>query len=109
MREINFLFVLLSCPFIVSANWHGSVTGKIKTVDVADGNNYGFRVTLNGSPKLCGNEHTWAYINEADSNYQTFVAVLLAAKAAQFDVRLFTTRKNNTANGYCRIGYISVN
>lgn len=95
---------------LLSANgfaWDGAVSGKVRTIDVTGGNNYGFRIALEGSPKLCGNENSWAFINVSDSNYQTYVAVLLAAKAAQFDVRVYTNRTSDE-NGYCRIGYIAV-
>jgi hypothetical protein len=58
---------------------------------------------------LCGNEHNWAYINESDSNYNTFVSVLTAAKAAKQSVKIMTQRKDGAADGYCHIGYIHIN
>lgn len=106
-RLICLAFLALSSPNVVA--WDGMTTGHIRTIDVTGGNNYGFRVSLEGGPLLCGNSHTWAYINEADSNYQTYVAVLLAAKAAKQSVTLYTNRQNNASDGYCHIGYISVN
>ena len=89
--------------------WDGTTTGHIRTIDVTSGNNYGFRVSLEGVPALCGNSHTWAFLNDTDSNYQTYISVLLAAKAAKMTVTLFTTRVNAAPDGYCKIGYISVN
>lgn len=86
--------------------WDGSVEGKIQNIDVAPGENYGFRLSLQNSPKLCGNDHTWAYLNKSDSNYETFVSVLLAAKMAERSVRIYTTKETASGNGYCRIGYI---
>lgn len=104
---ICLLFILASAA---EANpWHGSVYGKISVIEVTSGNNYGFRVVLEGTPKLCGNNHAWAYLNESDSNYQVFVSVLTAAKAAGQSVILYTTRQDNSAEGYCHIGYIRVN
>jgi len=104
---------IIACILILFSNqtlaaWDGHVSGKIARVDVTSGNNYGFRVILSGSPKLCGNEHAWAYINESDSNYAVYVSVLLAAKAASQTVTLYVTRKGGAANGYCHIGYIAV-
>lgn len=112
MKITLFQAVLLSCltATTLAANaWDGIVTGNIASIDVTGGNNYGFRVALEGTPALCGNAHTWAFVNESDSNYQTFVAVLLAAKAAKQNVTLFTNKTGNEPDGYCHIGYIRVN
>jgi len=98
-------FTLLSSQVF---SWDGSESGKIYQVDVTSGTNYGFRVSLSGAKKLCGNDHAWAYVNETDSNYNTYVAVLLAAKAAQQTVTLYTNRKDNSSAGYCHLGYITV-
>ena len=102
---IAFALAFLHLP---SFAWDGSVAGKVSRIEVTSGNNYGFRVYLNGSPKLCGNDHYWAYINESDSNYQTLVSVLLAAKAGQFNVRIYSNRKEGLDDGYCHIGYIAI-
>ena len=106
------LFKILTALFFLVfssqtfAAWDGSATGTISRIEVTDGNNYGFRILLDGNPKLCGNEHNWAYINESDSNYNTFVSVLIAAKAGKQRVRVFTKRKDGAADGYCHIGYV---
>lgn len=102
---------IIICIFIFfslhSFAWDGQVSGKVIRIDVAGGQNYGFRVYLDGLPKLCGNNHTWAYLNDTDSNYQTYVAVLLAAKAANYNVRLYANKEGS--NAYCHIGYITIN
>ena len=107
MKKIIYILVLatLSCP--VFAAWDGTVTGKIKQIDVEalNGNNAGFRVALEGKPSLCGNQHTWAYVNRSDDNYQTAVSVILAAKMAGTPVTLYTN-KNAGWSDYCHIGYI---
>jgi hypothetical protein len=92
----------------VFASWDGILAGKINAIDVAPGQNYGFRVSLINAPKLCGNNHTWAYLNESDSNYQTFVSVLLAAKMADKQVTLYTKIESTSGHDYCHIGYISL-
>jgi len=101
------VFVMLSVlSQSVFAAWDGSVTGEIKTIEVTAGENYGFRVILTGNPQLCGNSHTWAYIKESDSNYQTYVSVLLAAKMGNKKVQLLTTKETSSGNEYCHIGYM---
>ncbi|WP_419237719.1 hypothetical protein ACN08P_09010 [Photobacterium leiognathi subsp. mandapamensis] len=104
----NFILLLfISFSSITFANtWSGSVVGSIANIDVAPGENYGFRVSLIGQPPLCGNQHTWAYLQESDSNYHTFVSVILAAKMSDKKIQLYTRKKDNADSGYCHIGYI---
>lgn len=101
------LFVtLFSMSFSVYA-WDGNIRGIVKSIDVTDNNNYDFRVTLQDSSgvskKSCSQTVTWSYINESDSNYSTYVSLLLAAKMAKNDVTIFTTKDSK---GYCKIGYV---
>jgi len=103
-QKLVFL-VLLIATFKALA-WDGSITGEINRIDVTSGNNYGFRVTLNNSPKLCGNEHSWAYLNESDSNYKTYVSVLLAAKMGGVPVHLYVNKETTSGHDFCHIGYI---
>ncbi len=94
---------ILGFALSVSA-YDGSVAGKIAGINVAAGNNFGFRVSLSGSPILCTGGPAWAYLNDPDSNYKVFVAALLAAKSAGSSVTLWTAN----VSGYCHIEYISV-
>ncbi|MDR6985121.1 hypothetical protein J2X32_003778 [Rheinheimera pacifica] len=98
-----FIVLLLSVPAFA---WDGQIYGKIQDIEVTGGGNYGFRVTLEGSPSMCGNANAWAFLNDTDSNYQTYVSVLLAAKAAKMSVTIFSVRR---VDGYCHIGHIRVN
>jgi hypothetical protein len=82
--------------------WDGAVTGKITQLDVAEGGNYDFRVTLEGYPALCANGPNWAYLNASHSNYQAYVSAMLLAYANGATVTIYT---NRDAAGYCRIGY----
>lgn len=84
--------------------WDGAIAGQILQFDVTGGNNYGVRVTLKGSPLICTGGQTWAYINESDSNYKVYVAMLMMAKTQGSQVTLYT----NHVNGMCHIGYIVV-
>lgn len=108
MKKISILisFIMLSTA---ANSWDGSMSGRIGTVEVTGGGNYDFRVWISGSPELCGNDNKWAYINESDSNYSVYVSTLLAAKAAQQRVTIYTNRKDGDVNGYCHIGHIQVN
>jgi hypothetical protein len=110
MKNMTKLLIALSllASFNVLAVWDGSVTGKVSQIHVTGGNNYGFRITIEGQNSLCGNDNDWAYVNESDSNYKTYVSVLTAAKAAGQTVRILTTRQNGDANGYCHIGYVFI-
>ena len=88
-------------------SWDGNIRGKIDRIDVAEKNNYDFRVTLKGGDGnvlySCADNVGWSYTNEGQSNYSTYVAVLLAAKMADKEVTILTTKD---AQGYCRIGYV---
>jgi len=103
-------YILFIVAFLISVHsnaWDGSVSGKIHTVDVTGGNNHGFRISLDGGTvKFCGNDYNWAYLNETDSNYQAYVAVLLAAKMAEKIVTIYTNKAGD--NEYCHIGYIGM-
>ena len=104
------LLIILSLvtSFSSYATWSGVTNGIIKNVDVTSAENYGFRIALEDHPKLCGNEHTWAYLNKSDSNYETYVAVILAAHMSQKPIIIYTRRKNSEPNGYCHIGYVTL-
>lgn len=99
---------LLTISFNSFAAWDGTVAGEVSQIHVTGGNNYGFRIYLEGKPAMCGNEHSWAYINESQSNYHVYVSVLTAAKAAGQTVKVYANRKDGAADGYCRIGYVVV-
>ena len=84
--------------------WDGVVSGTIATVQITAGQNFGFRLFLNGVTTMCTGGPNWAYLNEADSNYKTYVAAFLLAKAQGNTVAVYTTLEN----GQCHIGYISI-
>jgi len=90
----------------VALAWDGITPGTISRIDVAAGDSQGFRVYLDGSPTLCGNSATWGYLNENDSNYQTFVGTLLSAKVTQSNVTIYA---NLQSNSYCKIEYVVLN
>lgn len=96
--------------FQANAKWDGTTSGYIQSINVAGGENYGFRIKLTGYPKLCGGEtgHDWAYLNESQSNYQTFVSVLLSAYMAGKKVTIYTNHESSSGSGYCRIGYVDM-
>jgi len=85
--------------------WDGTVTGTITSIQIANATNQAFRVFLSGISTVCVNGASWGYLNEADSNYKTYVAGLLLAKAQGSTVTLYSMLEN----GYCHIGYVSIN
>ncbi|GEM77540.1 hypothetical protein [Vibrio sagamiensis] len=104
-------YLLLTCVLLCSyaANaWHGDVRGNISNIHVTNGENFGFRVILEGNKPLCGNEHTWAYLNESDSNYETYVSVLLAARLADRPVTIYSNWETKSGKKHCHIGYIAL-
>lgn len=107
IKTILCFFAFIGFSLGASA-WDGNTVGKIRSVDVTGGNNYGYRVTLVNYPALCGNSNSWAYINESDSNYQVYVSLLTAAYMANKTVIIYTTAETTSGNGYCHIGYITV-
>jgi hypothetical protein len=84
--------------------WDGVASGVVNAVDITNGNIYGFRVFVSGVTNMCGSGSNWAFLNESDSNYKTYVAAILTAKAQGTPVVIYT----NSENGYCHIGHISV-
>jgi hypothetical protein len=107
MKKLLPIFALFSTLLLASPSafsWDGTVAGKIQTIEVAPGGNYGFRVSLVGSPSMCTGGTTWAFLNDTDSNYKIYVATMLLAKAQGLGITIFTSAEG----GYCRIGYIVV-
>ena len=90
-------------PFALHA-WDGAVVGSIVGIDVAPGNNLGFRIWLSGVDNMCTGGPGWGYLNEADSNYKVFVGALMMARSTNATVTVYS----NLENGYCHIGYIAV-
>ncbi|MBW3532996.1 MULTISPECIES: hypothetical protein [Shewanella] len=106
LNSFRFLvFSLTLLPFSTIA-WDGMVYGKVKAIHVTGHNNYDFRIELEDSPKLCGNEHQWAYVNQSDSNYQTYSSVLIAANLAGKNITIYTNQEKVSGNNYCHIGYV---
>lgn len=104
LRKTMACFALLTS--FSAFGWDGEESGEIESIHVTKSENYAFRVTLKNPRPMCGNQNTWVYLNESDSNYDTYVSVLLAAKFANANVKIYTEQM---ANGYCKIGYIAIN
>lgn len=97
---------MLTAGIVLSASpalaWDGVKTGKITGIDTTSGNNYGFRVWLDGTP-MCGTAENWAYMNRNWDNYDATAALLTAAYLASKTVVIYTDKNGN----YCQIGYVS--
>jgi len=106
-RFVRSLFMLLfaSAAALPASAWDGTATGKISSVEVTAGPNYGFRVFLNGGQQaLCTGGTSFAFLFETDSNYKVYVASLLLAKAQGSTVTVFSTNEG----GFCHIGHVMV-
>ena len=107
------LFILLTVSFLhlprwgihLAQAWDGTVGGTINSLESTGAHNYPFRVTLAGTPALCGNANTWAYLSDSDGNYKVNVALLMSAKAQSRTVILYA---DQDGSGYCQIGYITM-
>ena len=106
-NSIIFVLLMLYVPTSTYA-WDGTTLGTISHIEVTAGSNYAFRIALEDSPVLCGNDHTWAYVNESDSNYQIYVAALLSAYMAKKGVSIYTTKETSSGEEYCHIGHIAL-
>lgn len=95
---------LFSFATSVALSWDGIATGKIVKMEITDSENFGVRVVLDKS--ICGSENLyWAYLNGSDSNYKTYVAALLMARALNQQITVYA---NKVWNGqFCHIGHLA--
>jgi len=103
MKKI--LMLLLLMPSLALSSWYGTESGRIGKIEVTDAENLGFRVSFRSGKVLC-DTYTWAYLNKSDSNYETYVSVLLAARMSDSEVTIFTVKG---VGGYCKIGHLYLN
>lgn len=105
MKQMTLFFIFGMLSLSSHAGWDGTERGEVGTIQVTAGHNYGFRVSFKDSVKMCGEGSAdWAFLNEDDSNYETYVSALLAARFSKTAVRIYT---NVSTQGYCRIGHIA--
>jgi hypothetical protein len=104
--KIKMMIAVIALSFVASSvfAWDGSGTGKVDTISVSNDVSYTFRVSLLPQSPLCGTTNTFAYLNDGETGYKTFVGTLMLAKALGSSVTLYTTRD---ASGYCHLGYVS--
>ncbi|OAJ94241.1 hypothetical protein [Vibrio bivalvicida] len=108
MKKILSCLVLSAAVF--SSNlfaWDGVQKGKLGQIHVTDDGNMVFRVTLASGITMCGNQHTWAYLDKSHSSYDSYVSAFLSAKFAGANVTIYTN-KDDSSQSYCRVGYIVV-
>lgn len=93
----------------VSMAFDGDHSGIPAQIDAYDNGLVGFRVYLPISTGMCtGSSDNWAYLiggASPDPNYNTFVAVILTAKAQGLTLRLLTVADGA---GHCHIQYITI-
>jgi hypothetical protein len=98
--------VILSLVSLISSPvhaWDGSKAGKVTGIDLTGGQNFGFRVYMDGTP-MCGTTESWAYVNKDFDNYDAFVSVITTAYFSGKPITLITTKVGT----YCQIGYVQL-
>lgn len=83
--------------------WDGAKTGKITAIDIAEGQNFGFRIYMDGNP-MCGTTDAFAYMNRDWDNYDAMAALLTSAYFSGKSVLVYTTKVGTN----CKIGYVTV-
>jgi hypothetical protein len=97
------IFFALFTASSTALAWDGVAVGKISRIEITAGNNFGIRLLFAGnSSSMCNGGPPWAYLNESDSNYKTYVAMIMLAKAQNIQITLFSTLES----GYCHIGHL---
>ena len=107
MTRLRRLLVLIAgLSYMMSAQcWDGAQTGTVTQMDVTDGENFGIRVYLSSGVPMCtGSQNYWGYLNSTDSNYNTYVAAIMTAKATGGRLTIYLTN----VNGFCHIGYVTL-
>lgn len=107
MRKVFTALVL--CIAAGAAHAATAVQGQIGGLEIVGAGggapgNFDFRITLSGSPVICGSQ-TWAYINSTEANYSALVAAALAAKTAGNTVVLHV---DEDSQGYCHVDYMDI-
>jgi hypothetical protein len=105
VRRLSGALVAIAAAVLpgLAVAWDGQISGVIFELDVTAGDDSGFRVFL-PTTSMCGNSMNWAYLNSSDSNYSTYAAALMMAKATGENIVVFS---NKDSNGYCHIGYVA--
>lgn len=94
----------IGLPSASALAWDGIKTAKLTGLHVvADGQNFGFRIYLDGTP-LCGTDANWAYLNKDADNYDAMVSLLTSAYFSGKQVTVYTDKMGS----YCKIGYVAL-
>lgn len=81
MKKITLILALL----VVSTtlfSWEKIEAGKIDKFEVSTGSNFGFRVVLDAGG--------YFYLNEGDSNYKAYMAMLIYADSMNYTVTIYS-------------------
>ncbi len=83
--------------------WDAQVQGEIIMMEVANGENFGFRIWLRNSGPNCGaGTESWSYLNASDSNYNVYVSALMMARTMKTPVTVYTNQRGI----YCWIEHL---
>ena len=101
-KSIMFAAVVIFGAASSVAQWDGAKSGHITGIDVStNGENYGFRIFIDGTPMCGSGTAEWAYVNKSADNYDALVSLLTSAYISNKTVGLHTTAQGQ----YCEIGY----
>jgi hypothetical protein len=103
-RIIGSAAVALTCFTAPALAWDGTVTGTVAEIHVGT-DSLGLRLTLTGVTSMCVGGPNWGYLNEADSHYKTFSALIMMARAMNTSITIFSHAESG---GKCRIGYLAL-
>ncbi len=102
MKKFIFCFSLFFST--ISQAWDGVATGYVSLIQITAAENYGFRVSYEDGSIFC-NGFAWAYLNKSNSNYETYISAILAAKLSRTQITVHVTKDSN---GYCNIGHLNL-
>ena len=98
-----FSVICVSCALLVGSPASADTlqkVGKIKSIFVSGGANYGFRITIysaSGEDQLSDCFYHFAYVNSADDNYQTKLSALLVAYAQQSALNVTISKESDNS------------
>ena len=104
MKTLKLAIAIIATLFASAVMaWDGAPVGVPGNVDVTFGTSYGYRVFFSPQVTMCTGGSTWAYLNNSDSNYATYVSVIQQSKVLGTTVQVYSLN----VGVYCHIGYIT--
>lgn len=96
---VTFCVLVMYSSLTFAWDWDGIAVGKITELHISPSD---VRIILEGVSSTCTGGENWAFLSDTDSNYKSYVAALLLAKAQGTTITVYTTLEG----AYCHIYYI---